>query len=316
MLHFQPLPSEQLVWREAERTLIVPLPQPFHYGHNLDYLQRSTNECLYHIQDGVIYKLLPVAGQNVLITLEAGDDTALRIRILEPSEEAPSVETREAIADYVWTWLDLGTDLAPFYAMADRDPILGPVAASFHGLRLLGIPDLFEALSWGIIGQQINLPFAYTLKRRLVEQFGTSLTWEDRTFWAFPTPERIAALAPEDLTALQFTRSKADYLIGVAALMAEGALSKEHLLSLRDYPQMEQTLLRIRGIGPWTANYVLMRCLRWPSAFPLADVGLHNALKHVLQRSEKPALPEIRRMAEGWAGWEAYATFYLWRVLY
>lgn len=69
------------------------------------------------------------------------------------------------------------------------------------------------------------------------------------------------------------------------------------------------------GFGPWTANYVMMRCLRDPSAFPIEDVGLHNALKQQLKLSEKPGLAEIRQLAAAWQGWEAYATFYLWRSL-
>ena len=79
---------------------------------------------------------------------------------------------------------------------------------------------------------------------------------------------------------------------------------------------MEQALIRIRGIGPWTANYVLMRCLQMPMAFPIADVGLHLALKQALGWDRKPTIPEIRELAAGWSGWEAYATFYLWRLLY
>lgn len=98
--------------------------------------------------------------------------------------------------------------------------------------------------------------------------------------------------------------------------MADGRLVKELLLEMNDFAAMEKELLSIRGIGPWTANYVLMRCLRNAAAFPIADVGLHNALKHVLGLDEKPTLPHIRQLAEGWKGWEAYATFYLWRVLY
>lgn len=79
--------------------------------------------------------------------------------------------------------------------------------------------------------------------------------------------------------------------------------------------EMEKRLTAIRGIGKWSANYVIMRCLRHPDAFPLADVGLHNALKKVLNRPEKPSLDEIERWAEHWSGWRAYATFYLWRTL-
>ncbi|WNR44131.1 DNA-3-methyladenine glycosylase family protein [Paenibacillus roseipurpureus] len=317
MLQFRAFHPSSLHWDEHIHTLSIPLPQPFRYEPNMNYLSRSTNECLFVVDNSCIFKLLPLGDNQALIAVHSADEQMLRVQIVHVSGETSlTFEQREEVARYVWEWFDLGTDLEAFYEKGEGDPLLHGVTESFYGLRLMGIPDLFEAMSWGIIGQQINLAFAYTLKRRLVEAFGTSLTWEGRTFWTFPTPERIAALTTEDLTALQFTGKKAEYLIGVASLMADGTLSKAGLLDIGDFLAMEKELLRIRGIGPWTANYVLMRCLRNPAAFPLADVGLHNALKHVLGLAQKPSLDQIRALAIGWQGWEAYATFYLWRVLY
>ena len=76
----------------------------------------------------------------------------------------------------------------------------------------------------------------------------------------------------------------------------------------------EKLLVRIRGIGPWTANYVLMRCLRFPTAFPIDDVGLHNVIKLLTGSETKPT--KIKEYATTWTNWESYATFYLWRTLY
>ncbi|UKS25328.1 DNA-3-methyladenine glycosylase 2 [Paenibacillus sp. HWE-109] len=314
MQQHHPLDPSILQWNEATSSLTLPIPEPYQYEQNLGYLSRSTNECLFRVDNSEIFKLIPIGDNPVLIAVHSEDNRELRIRVLTP-HELPSTVWEE-IVSYVWEWFDLGTDLTPFYALGAADPILQRVTKAFYGLRLMGIPDLFEAMSWGIIGQQINLTFAYTLKRRLVENYGTRLDWEGHTYWAFPTPQRIAALLPEALTALQFTGKKAEYLIGVAKLMTDGLLVKEALLALGDYAEMEKKLLLIRGIGPWTANYVMMRCLRNPAAFPLADVGLHNALKHVLDLEHKPTLAQIQELAAGWRGWEAYATFYLWRVLY
>lgn len=305
-----------LIWNEQTSSFTLPLPDPFHYEQNLGYLTRSTNECLFHVDNSAIYKLLLFGDNRVLIAVNSEDNLQLLIRILASTDTPVTPSLLENVARYVWEWFDLSTDLTAFYELARQDALLNQVTQDFFGLRLLGIPDLFEAMSWGIMGQQINLTFAYTLKRRLVETFGTRLDWEGHTYWAFPAPERIVELAPEALTALQFTGKKAEYLIGVAQMMADGRLVKEQLLEMNDYAAMEKELLSIRGIGPWTANYVLMRCLRNTAAFPIADVGLHNALKHVLGLDEKPTLPHIRQLAEGWKGWEAYATFYLWRVLY
>jgi DNA-3-methyladenine glycosylase II len=75
-------------------------------------------------------------------------------------------------------------------------------------------------------------------------------------------------------------------------------------------------LVRVRGIGPWTAHYVRMRCLRDPRAFPIGDAGLHNAVKARLGLERKPTPQELQALFANWAGWEAYATFYLWHSLY
>ena len=98
--------------------------------------------------------------------------------------------------------------------------------------------------------------------------------------------------------------------------MVEGKLTKEQLLEAGSLKQAEKQLVSIRGIGPWTANYVLMRCLRMPAAFPIDDVGLHNAIKHLLGLEAKPTKKEILQLSAAWANWESYATFYLWRFLY
>src|SRR6185437_6792965 len=118
--------------------------------------------------------------------------------------------------------------------------------------------------SWGILGQQINLTYAYTLKRRLVETFGSSIEWEGRPYWIFPKPEDIAHLTVEDLAPLKMTVKKCEYLIGVAQLMEDGSLSKSLVMETGNFKGAEKVLVKIRGIGPWTANYVLMRCLRFP----------------------------------------------------
>jgi DNA-3-methyladenine glycosylase II len=163
----------------------------------------------------------------------------------------------------------------------------------------------------------LGLTFAYTLKRRLVETFGEYAMDDDGTrHWMFPSPERIAALQVPDLAGLQMTVKKAEYLIGTAARIAEGSLSKTILLSAGGLASAERILTAVHGIGPWTAHYVAMRCLRFTSALPIQDVGLHLAIQKLLGSDRKPTLAEIRQYASNWAGWESYATFYLWRTLY
>jgi DNA-3-methyladenine glycosylase II len=299
-------------WRDQETEISCTLPIEFSMQQTLFYLTRSINEILHRVQDGKVYKLILLDNEPILIEVGISEDHRLIIKFINCK---PSHQIRIQTALYIWDWFDLETDLTQFYQMAEADPILHKLVKPYFGLRITGIPDLFEALCWAIMGQQINLAFAYTLKKRFVESFGTGLEWEGNQYWLFPTTARIASLAVEDLTKLQLTGKKAEYIIELAKLMLQGELSKQQLMAMDDFKAAEKAMVSIRGIGPWTANYVMMRCLRDKAAFPLEDVGLHNALKRQLQLEQKPSLAEIRKHAKGWAQWEAYATFYLWKSL-
>ncbi|WP_419180346.1 DNA-3-methyladenine glycosylase family protein [Bacillus xiapuensis] len=302
-------------WRDNELEIILYTPKEFNFSENLKYLMRSSIECMYEIKDKRIYKALSVGQEDLIIEINTDAQNNLVIRFLGDSSP-PLESTRAAVAGYVWEWFDLQRDLAPFYEIAKTDALLKEAIDSFYGLRIMGIPDLFEGLCWGILGQQINLTFAYTLKRRLVEKFGRIVQFEGESYWLFPTPSDIAHLRVEELLELRMTVKKCEYLIEVANLMVEGKLTRQMLLDTGNLKSAEKMLVSIRGIGPWTANYVLMRCLRFPNAFPIDDVGLHNAIKHRLGMDRKPTKQEILQLSANWTGWEAYATFYLWRVHY
>lgn len=306
--------DRKIEWDEQNQELRLLVPEEFSFDENLKYLSRSSNECLFKIKDERIYKALPIEKETLVIEVSGEQGDYITVRFL--GIPSPPQSVRNAVALYIHEWFDLGRDLGPFYDLAKSDPLLGKAVTSFYGLRNIGVPDLFEALCWGILGQQINLTYAYTLKRRLVESFGRNVVHEGEAYWVFPNPEDIAKLTVTDLDGLRMTVKKCEFLIGVAQLMARGELTKEQLLNTDNVKAAEKILVNIRGIGPWTANYVLMRCLRFPSAFPIDDVGLHNAIKLLLGTEKKPSKEEILKLSAKWSGWESYATFYLWRFLY
>lgn len=293
------------------------MPEAFSFEKNAAYLQRSANECMYRIEDGYVYKAIEHGEEKAVMKVGPSPDGGLRLELVgAPARVAVRDRLLAAAQTYVREWFDLDRDLSPFYELGSRDRLLQEPVRQFHGLRLMGIPDLFEALCWGIIGQQINLAFAYTLKRRLVESYGVSVEAEGVSHWLFPKPELIASLSVSDLEPLRMTVKKCEYLIGAAEAVASGTLSKERLIEAGGLKEAEKLLTGMRGIGPWTAHYAIMRCLRLPDAFPIDDVGLHNAIKLQLGMDRKPTKPELIALSEGWNGWEAYATFYLWRLLY
>lgn len=306
--------NEKVIWHDVDDVMIITLPANFDMNANLGYLTREKNECLYEIENNIITKVIAIGEMQSLVQISVIDNQQMVVQFLNGSRPIEKRE-REKIATYILEWFDLDNDLTPFYEMANADPLLKIPAQKFYGLRVIGIPDLFEALCWGVLGQQINLAFAYSLKRQFVESFGDSIEWNGKKYWVFPPYERIAQLEPTDLAAIKMTVKKSEYIIGIARLMANGELSKEQLKKM-DFKEAEKSLIKIRGIGPWTANYVLMRCLRFQTAFPIDDVGLINSIKTLRNMNQKPTKEEILALSIPWKNWESYATFYLWRVLY
>ncbi|WP_026566181.1 DNA-3-methyladenine glycosylase 2 [Bacillus sp. UNC41MFS5] len=294
-----------------DEDLIITLPEEFNLKVNLSYLERNKNECMYEIEKNTITRVIAIGEIRTLVQINVNDKNQMIVHFLA----GKPCETSDVIR-YIHEWFDLDNDLTSFYKMAKADPLLKMPVEKFFGLRLIGIPDLFEALCWGVLGQQINLSFAYTLKKQFVEKFGESIEWEGQKYWIFPSYERIAKLTPIDLAEIKMTVKKSEYIIGIAQLMASGELSKEKLMEVGNFKVVEKRLMKIRGIGPWTANYVLMRCLRFPTAFPIDDVGLLNAIKTILNMDRKPTKEDILKFSIPWRNWESYATFYLWRVLY
>ena len=123
-------------------------------------------------------------------------------------------------------------DVAPFESLAQASPGFAALQSRLRGLRALIMVSPFEALVWSILGQQINVAFAYRLKRTLVENFGEKLEYADATYHLFPRVERLAALEPEQLRPLQFSSQKSRYIIDLARMIIDGSLDLEALRNL------------------------------------------------------------------------------------
>ncbi|MBB6217883.1 DNA-3-methyladenine glycosylase II [Anaerosolibacter carboniphilus] len=302
----------EVEWIDFNQYIELQLPSEFSFYECLVYLNRSDIECLHKVKDDGLYKLLKYEDSYVLFKINV-HCKRMRITFLNV---VPTSWVKDQVAGYVWDMFDLSTDLSLFIESMKNDKILSLLISKYRGLRVIKMNDLFEGICWAIMGQQINLKFAYTLKRKLVEKYGEKFSYSGEDFFIFPTPEKIAQLEIEDLKALQFTQKKAEYVIGIAKLFANGSLDKNKLVCEKGYEDLVKKLVAIRGIGNWTADYTIMKCFHLNCAFPIADVGLHNALKDILKLDEKPSLHEIQKFAQAWKGWEAYATFYIWRWLY
>jgi len=292
------------------KSLRIPPPHEFSYELALTFLKRSPRELLHKVIDDRIEKAIRVNGAVIIFSIRYDKDELL----VEFLNTKVTVAQATEVVKYIREWLDLDTDLKPFYAMCQKDKLLKGLVKNFYGYRIVGQPDLFESIVWAVLGQQINVQFAYTLKQKFVERYGESLTLKEETYYLFPAASVVAQLTEAQLLALQFSRQKAAYTINIAKAFAEGVVSKEKLvgLSLR---QAKDLLMEIKGIGNWTANYALMKTFRHADAFPLEDAGIHNAIKNLKKLTKKPSLEEVKKVYKKYKGWEAYATLYLWKSL-
>ncbi|HEV7238779.1 MAG TPA: hypothetical protein VGQ36_06025 [Thermoanaerobaculia bacterium] len=177
-----------------------------------------------------------------------------------------------------------------------------------EGARLPQTPTVWEGLMWAIVGQQVNLAFAYRLRRVLVELCGRDA---GNGLRVHPTPADIARLDYADLTARQFSRSKAQYVIDTARLIASGALPIETFPSL-DANDVEAALTSVRGIGAWTANYVMMRGCAFPDCVPAGDSALSASLRKYFELDHKIDAQETRTLMERFAPWRSLATYHFW----
>src|SRR5687768_9365380 len=155
----------------------LPVPEEFSYEMNFQFLERSPRELLHRIDNNTVIKLLKVGDEKILFSIKPGE----RKLILDFLNGEPSATGKAFIKNYVKEWFDLETDLKPFYKMVAQDKLLKDLVTKFFGYRIIGQPDLFESITWAILGQQINLQFAYTLKQRFVEHFGERLFWKEQS---------------------------------------------------------------------------------------------------------------------------------------
>jgi AraC family transcriptional regulator of adaptative response / DNA-3-methyladenine glycosylase II len=183
------------------------------------------------------------------------------------------------------------------------DARLARVALRCPGLRVPGAFDGFELAVRAVLGQRVSVQAATTLAGRLAARFGapieTPFPGLDRLS---PTPEQVAASPESELTARGISAARAATIRAIAQAVTKRQID---LQPGSDPETVMQALLEIPGIGDWTAQYIAMRALRWPDAFPASDLGL-------LKASGETAARRLRDRSEDWRPWRAYAAMYLW----
>lgn len=293
--------------------------EPFSLAHTLRFILsppplqngRGFEPLLDHFVEGEYRRVVEVAGQPALYGVREenpGPRCRLRVRILAGPGGPAAAESIRALAERQFS---IHLDLAPFYRLARRDPVLAPLAAQFRGMRIPQAPSVFETLISAILEQQVNLTFAHQVKRALIEALGSCLEFESRRYDSFPLPAALAIATPRQLRRLQISGPKARYIIAISRATLDGSLDLEGLATL-DPALAHERLLEYKGVGPWTVQYVGLRSLGHLDSLPASDVGLQKAVARFYGLRKLPTPRRVERIARAWAGWRSYATFYLW----
>ncbi len=247
-------------------------------------------------------ELTDAAGLTHTRLVRCGDEpVAIRIGF-RPDRIRLEVSAAAALPEatrLVRRWLDLDTDLTQVEAALWADPLLKPLVRARPGLRVVGYPDPFEAAVLTVVGQQISLPAGRTFAGRLLSAYGTP---GPGGMLAFPTADRLAAVNPLDLQrAVGLTGARSQTVHSLAAACADGLVLDPD----GDHAEIRHRLLGLRGIGPWTVDYLAVRVLGDRDAFPAGDLVLRRALGGV-------STAAAARVALRWRPYRAYALFHLW----
>jgi DNA-3-methyladenine glycosylase II len=227
------------------------------------------------------------------------DPPALDIRTALPNSESEV----KRIARWI-IFADL--DLRPFYRIAASHSILGPITQELHGLKPMRPASLFEMLVIAITEQQISLAAAYRIRTRIIERFGDHVNG----LWAFPTPRRLGESSVADLMACGLSQRKAEYVKGLAYKVADGLLDLDQLEAMSD-EDVRSLLLRVRGLGPWSVDYFLVRGLSRPDRVPSDDLGIRSIVGRYLGRGQRLSPEGTMRKLSPFKPYRGLAAFYL-----
>ena len=202
-------------------------------------------------------------------------------------------------------------DLAPFYRLAKRDPRLQLLADEFRGLKPPQFPTMFEAVANGIACQQLSLLVGILLLSRLAHAVGKMSANPQDASHAFPDPIDLHELTAQSLKALGFSTNKSQALVDVSSGIRVRSLDLESLIHVDNQSAIEQ-LMKLKGVGRWTAEYVLLRGLGRLDIFPGDDVGARKKLAHFLGKRKPLDYDGVRRAV---ADWQPYAGFVYFHLL-
>ena len=270
----------------------VDLPAPLDIAGSLELFRRSGDDLIDRWDGRRLIRAVPV-GDGVWVPFAATASGSIAAPAFDVVVDEPSHTDR--VRSEVSTTF---TDAPPGYAaLLKLDPVLNELNAKFPGIRQIRQLDLFTALIRCISAQQVNLRWAVTTRRRLAEKFGHRHCVDGAQVYSLDA-RRIARADPVEIRALQFTTSKSVSIVAVAQRLVEEGLTSETLRDASD-EEVVARLTSIKGIGPWSAEWVMARTLGRPCVVA-GDLGVRKAVGLAYLGAPLPSEAEVRKATAHW----------------
>jgi AraC family transcriptional regulator, regulatory protein of adaptative response / DNA-3-methyladenine glycosylase II len=289
--------KKQLPARFSEFSFRLNYRPPLDWERLLGFLSLRVIPRVEAVQDGAYFRTVHIKRQSrdFVGYIQVGHESEKHLLSVRLSDALLPVCA--VVLERVKRLFDLHADPAAI------DLALGTLATERPGLRVPGSFDGFEMSVRAILGQQISVAAARTLAGRLALRFGAPVSTPlPALTHLFPTPQRLATATVDQIGRLGITGQRARTLLALSQIIARGELLLEPGGRIED---VVARLHKIPGIGEWTAQYIAMRALSWPDAFPHTDLVIRKALG-----TDSPA--KILELAEKWRPWRAYAALHLW----
>lgn len=290
--------------------LLHPLP-PYDFSLSCRVFSEG-DPSIRRFEQGTFRQVIRVGEKPVLVKVrDVGEewDPVLAVDVL-PGDEVTQGE-REKAGDQVSSLLGIHDDLEQFFIAIRADRLMTRIARDLHGLRAPQSATVFEALVTSIIEQQISIRVARLIEARMVRRFGERLEVVGRTYFAYPGPEDLAAGTAEDFRSCGLSARKGEYIRDVAGMVAGGTFDLESLKEVHDSNRIIEELCELRGVGRWTAEFVLLRGMHRLDTIPADDLGVKRAIARVYCPGQRISADQARAIAEQWGAWKGLAAYYL-----
>lgn len=299
--------GKKIIATEKSVTILLPYAPPFDWPLMLSFFRARQMTNIEKVTDEFYFRSVDIDNCRGWLKVSHHKEKSALSLTLQLSDYS---YLNQVIAR-IKRMFDLDADMQLIHQHLRSHPILNKVISQYPGLRLPGCWDIFEFSIRAILGQQISVKGATTLAQRIAQKYG-----EDTQFAALPESIQVTKYFPKiemlsgvDYQEIGLTRSRIATLHTWVDYFQENSDIFNQGLTIE---ALEDTLTKLKGIGPWTVNYIGMRGLSDPDAFPSADLGIIKALT---KDDEKPKNKEILALAEHWRPWRAYAAIYLWHSL-